>query len=503
MPFFKRFFFAISLLLFPASLIAQSEITSFTVTGRGGVATTFVTDYHSIGINPANLGWESRFDDKNLTIGLFEGSYSVYADALSKDEIRNEFKNFGDREFSWDEKAEAARDFAENGFAINTDMMTLGAAYTDENLGGIAFNVRDRFRSYVNLSSTASEILFEGYNASYFNEKYDANGNQLSGDYDKDSVDYAKVSDSLQKNLSEITEGMRMDLSWYREFNLSYGRKVLKTDAVSLYAGGGVKYIQGFALMKVRSKEDGGLTAFSATTPALDIDYGEEAVKKNPTADTTNSGSLPESVGQGFGFDLGVNAVIGEKLKVGGAVNNIGSISWEGNVYRALDTIVYDTESPGAENYNFVEALENVSGDSGVFRWDGEEKRETKLPTVARLGASYQLSDMIEIGGDLVLPLNDAPGSYRAPIYGLGGKIDLLEWLEISAGVKSNAYGDVINIPVGLVLKSKTVSLRGMRSLSSPRTSPPFLSAQVSCVSAFKPGSSNDRPKLLPPFHGG
>lgn len=137
-------------------------------------------------------------------------------------------------------------------------------------------------------------------------------------------------------------------------------------------------------------------------------------------------------------------------------MNNVGSISWEGNVYEALDTIVYDTESPGANSYNFVEALDSISGDSGVFRWAGKKKKKVKLPSVARFGASYKLSEMIEVGADFVMPLNDAPGSYRQAIYGVGAKVDILEWLEVSAGVKSNAYGDVLNVPVGLVLKSKT-----------------------------------------------
>ncbi|MFB6258768.1 MAG: DUF5723 family protein [Flavobacteriales bacterium] len=440
----------------PLSLFGQSEITSFTVTGRGGVATTFVTDYHSIGINPANLGWERRFEDKKFTLGFFEGSYSIYAEALRKDEIRKEFSKFGERQFSWDEKADAARDFAENGLAINADMMSIGAAYTSKKLGGIAFNVRDRFRSYIELSPTASEILFEGYNASYFDIKLDAQGDTLGSDPDPDSVAYGAVSDSAEEFLSEITQGSQMDMTWYREFNLSYGRKILKNDALSLYVGGGVKYIRGFALMKVRSNDDGDLTAFSATSPAFDIDYGKKAIKSNPSSDTTNSGFLPDAVGKGFGFDLGVNAVIGKKLKLGASMNNVGSISWEGNVYEALDTIVYDTESPGANSYNFVEALDSISGDSGVFRWAGKKKKKVKLPSVARFGASYKLSEMIEVGADFVMPLNDAPGSYRQAIYGVGAKVDILEWLEVSAGVKSNAYGDVLNVPVGLVLKSKT-----------------------------------------------
>lgn len=442
-------------LLSPLLLYGQSEITSFTVTGRGGAATTFVTDYQAIGINPANLGWESRFEDKKVTFGLAEGSYSVFAEALRKDEIRNEFRNFDSRDFNWSEKADAAQDFAENGFAINVDFMSIGAAYATEEFGGLAFSVRDRLGSYINLSPEASDILFRGYNADYFDRKFDQNGNELSGNYDPDSVDYGMASDSLRKELSELAQGTELDLNWYREFNLSYGRKLIKNDGFSLYAGAGVKYLRGFGMAKIRA-EDGEISAFSSTSPAFGIDYGEEAVQNNPSADTTNNGFLPDAVGQGVGFDLGANVVIGEKLKIGAAVNNIGSITWDGNVYTVKDTIVFDSESPGANSYNFFDELDNISGDSGIFRWDGEEKRKVRLPTVARLGASYQLTDKIEVGGDLVVPMNDAPGNYRKAIIGVGGSISLLDWLEISAGVKSSGYGDVVNIPVGLVLRSGT-----------------------------------------------
>ncbi len=98
--------------------------------------------------------------------------------------------------------------------------------------------------------------------------------------------------------------------------------------------------------------------------------------------------------------------------------------------------------------------MEDISGDSGIFRWAGKEEERTPLPAVARFGASFELFGGFELGGDLVVPLNDAPGSYKRPIYGGGFKLELLKWLEFSAGVKSNAYGDVVNVPIGIVLRS-------------------------------------------------
>jgi hypothetical protein len=60
----------------------------FNTTGRAA-ATTFVTDYQAIGINPANLGWTWRHTDKHVAVGVAEGSYSLYSDALTRDDMRD------------------------------------------------------------------------------------------------------------------------------------------------------------------------------------------------------------------------------------------------------------------------------------------------------------------------------------------------------------------------------------------------------------------------------
>ena len=61
----KNFVVALVLLTSAYSINAQFEGSSFTSTGRGG-ATTFATDYQAVGINPANLGWEYKFDGKKV-----------------------------------------------------------------------------------------------------------------------------------------------------------------------------------------------------------------------------------------------------------------------------------------------------------------------------------------------------------------------------------------------------------------------------------------------------
>ena len=72
----------ILLVLSSFNLFSQIEYSSFTATGRGG-ATTFVTDYQALGINPANLGWHLEFEEKKFAMGFNEFTYSIHSGALS------------------------------------------------------------------------------------------------------------------------------------------------------------------------------------------------------------------------------------------------------------------------------------------------------------------------------------------------------------------------------------------------------------------------------------
>ncbi|MFN3939956.1 MAG: hypothetical protein ACK4IY_05175, partial [Chitinophagales bacterium] len=71
--------------IIPASLSAQTEGSGFNNTGRGGTATTFATDYQALGINPANISFDSSH---SVTFGLVETGLSFYSEALQKTDIQ-------------------------------------------------------------------------------------------------------------------------------------------------------------------------------------------------------------------------------------------------------------------------------------------------------------------------------------------------------------------------------------------------------------------------------
>ena len=449
--------------------IAQYEMSSFTSTGRGG-ATSFVTDYQAAGINPANLGWHSEFDEKRFTMGYNELSLSIHSEALTKDDLRAEFKNMIQQkttaDWTQEEKKYAAQQFANSGLAINGDYGAFGFSFATEKFGGIAFRINDNVNVYARLGEEASDLVFMGKRSSYFDSLVYVNGADtviLANDNYADTLDAANVLSGFvgaqsAKMIGELLDGSRISASWTREYNMSYGRKIFgKDDVIEIYGGVGLKFIQGFGMVDVRSENDQ-LTAFAAISPAFKIDFGSAAAR-NPSSDTTNKGSIPDPVGKGFGADFGLNFLIKNKLKIGFAVTNIGSMKWTGNVYTMKDTLVFDTESAGLNNYNVLGTISDLSGNDGVFSWDGKKELKQSLPTLFRTGASIQLGEIVQVGLDVLVPIvTDAPTSLEKAVIGIGGDVKPIPWLRLSAGLVTGGNTDYsvaldkyqVSIPVGL-----------------------------------------------------
>ncbi len=466
----KRIFTLCAIFSISSMAFAQYEISSFTSTGRGG-ATSFVTDYQAVGINPANLGWESEFEDKKITMGFSEMSFSFHSEALSKEELRQEIKNSiqGKTVTNWtqQQKREAGRDFANSGLALNFDMGAFGFSFASEKFGGIAFRMNDNMNLYSRLGDNASELVFMGRQSNYFDSLVYVNPDTFDttviANYDMEDADslqnVLRGFANVPKMIGELINGSRISASWTREYNLSYGRKVFgKDDVIEIYAGAGVKYIQGFAMVDVRS-ENNTLSAFSAITPFFDIDYGS-ATAINPSS-TSQSGTLPNSVGRGFGADFGLNFLIKSKLKVGFALTNVGSMTWTGNVYTMRDTLVFDTESEGLNNYNVLQTLTDLSGDEGLFVWDGKKEIKTQLPTLFRMGSSIAIGKIAQLGVDVLLPVEkEAPTILEGAIIGFGGDIRPIPWIRFSAGFVTGGNYD-FSIPLGVTFIAGNGSWEG------------------------------------------
>ena len=145
-----------------------------------------------------------------------------------------------------------------------------------------------------------------------------------------------------------------------------------------------------------------------------------------------------------------MNAILFNKLKVGLAVNNIGSITWDGNVYTVQDSLLATTTSAGLDNYNLFDSFEDFTGDNGYLQWDGASEKVVNLPTVVRLGASMELGKIAQLGVDIILPTNEVPGSFEKAVIGFGGDIKPLPWLSLQAGFMTGGNYE-FSIPLGIM----------------------------------------------------
>lgn len=451
----------------PISAIAQYEFSSFTSTGRGG-ATTFATDYQCLGINPANLGWESKFSEKKFAIGGPEFTFSLYSEALAKQELRDIFKqtlNGNYQDLTYQQKLDAAKDFTKTGFALNASFGSFGFAFMDPKAGGFAFRMNDNVQWYSKLGDQASDLLFLGKTSSYFDSLKvlnslgdtitvaNPNFSGSSFNYDPDSVISGFAS--LPKEISKLMANSKITMAWTRDYNFSYGRRLFGDSTFAMYAGVGIKYVQGLAYLEVESDANGNMTAFSSLSPLFNIDYGTAATDANVVKSTGSAlGDAFKSVGKGLGFDFGLNVVIANKLKIGASVINMGSVTWNGNVYKVKDTLVLNTTNTGLENYNIASQLGDIMGEKGIMELEGKDERVTKLPGMVRAGASYRFGKKLELGVDAILPMNDAPGSFEKAIIGFGGDVQPVKWLKLQAGFVTGGNYD-FQIPVGITFITK------------------------------------------------
>lgn len=411
---------------FIVPIISDAQTGAFTVTGAG-YSTAVVTDYQCVGLNPANLGWKRN--DHLMNIGIGEGGISIYSEPLKRAFVKDLFNT--DKKFTSAEKQEAVQNFTDAKLQFEGNVSGFGLSFQDEKIGGFGFNVRERLLWDSNLNEYSSDILFNGYNADYF-DSFEIN----------DLGDTVGIA-TLPQKVSDLFEGSKLDMLWYREFNFSYGRIILNSDNFKLYGGIGIKYIEGYSMFNYSYSSDGVIKAFSALNPVLGVDY-------DSSSPSTINNSDYQSIGQGWGFDIGFSALLYNKLRLAVSVTDIGSIKWDGNVYEGENAALSTIESAGIDNYNILELQNNEIFNSLKFgSWDGLENKTTKLPMNVRAGAAYLLNDKFEFGTEFYIPTNDVPGAVDKMIFGLGTRIMPVKWFRVSAGLVTG--GDTgTDIPMGI-----------------------------------------------------
>jgi Family of unknown function (DUF5723) len=431
---------------------SQTEGSAFTLTGMGA-ATPFARDYQSLGINPGNLDITPEYDHYG-TLGISEGAFSIYSELLTKPELRQNIFREDIKEFSQSQQRDLAIEFAKSNNAIDVDIMSLGFSMHTEKSGTFAFSTRDRVDFYSKLGSTVSELVWLGYNASYFdslvvnigNGQFDTIPNTTDIDPSKLDIVSGFTNLANAQSLSELLQGTKVGFSWFREFSLGYGKRILRTTDMEIHGGLGFKILVGQGMMEIEGA-GGTAQAFSALSPLFNVDF-DGAEEQNPSYLGKDAPPL-QPVGFGFGVDLGATVIYKKNFILSAAVNDIGSIKWDGNLYKLKDIQLLDFENSGLESADIMEQVDQLNGSNGLLSWQGETSRVTKLPTTMRLGLGYDNVELFKVGIELVAPLSDDLTNMQSAAVAIGGEIRPLPWLHLQAGyTQGGNYGS--KIPLGI-----------------------------------------------------
>ena len=450
----KKLLLLLSLLIASTyNVFGQAEGSVVSATARAGVATTFVTDYQSIGINPGNLGLRSKYETKHVTFGLLELNASVFAKGVTKQQM-NDFI-FNGNTLSPNTQTLAANLFAGKNMSASVDLMLLGIAFQYDKLGGLAFSVNDVMRGNGNLSQNFTNFAFSGALSTQYFDKLRTNngGAPVSNDPSKYAFYETPaggngINAGLSSNgvsLGQIFKGTSVKTHYYRTFNVAYGKEVFRNDVFNVSAGVGLKYVMGYYYMDIQSK-NGILQGNVADNPLL--------------SSVSNAFNLPQKSngwnfispqGQGFGFDIGATAEIYEKIKIGVSLVNVGGIKYTKNTYEVKDTTIYELKFDQA----------TADGFNKTVFWKEGKSFTAKLPTTLRFGGSISLLEKrIEVGADIIVPLNKAAGNINTAIFAVGGDFYLKRWIKLSSGASIggnyantiDGYSTHVCIPLGFTL---------------------------------------------------
>ncbi len=439
---------------------SQTQGVSYTAVGRG-VATSMVTDYHALGINPSALGWGNRYG-KRFTVGSTEFNLGIYSDSLNVDKlrklykaVRNDVLGKDNTSSDWAEQRKFASEYFRAGLTIDASYNWLGYSYHNEKFGGIAVSITEKYNWYSKLNDQTAGLLFEGKFSDYFDSLTVVFGSdttqiQNTGNYSNDTLSHVIAGTiTVPLNLSKITEGSELRFTWDRYYNFGYGRKIFGQDSTfALYGGIGGRFIQSMAMMTLQSDGDK-VYMYSSFSPAYGIDYGAIA-NTNPSSFQSAKSFIPKSVGNGYGLDFSVSAKLLGMLTVSAAVNNIGSVTYTRNVYTVKDSIVGRMSLDGLENYNVTNSYDQLLGDGGLLSLQGQQKFVLQNASTIRFGGHVDIGKIASVGVDFIAPFNrEIPGSVQNGVISVGGEIRPVKWLTLMAGY----YGGGIyknNIPVGI-----------------------------------------------------
>lgn len=403
------------------TLQSQEEPGISEMFGKVGM-TTMLRDYQAIGINPANLGLN---DNNRISLGLGYAAFEIQSRALDFKQMENNIKHPTDSLTAAQKQNYAKLFTTDGGLNLSANLNWFGLSIFMGRLGGIAFSMRDRINMHLTANQNLSDLIFEGTNANLF-----SNPNYKN------------------ENVSYILNGTSLNISHTREFNVAYGVKVFEIpNFLTLSAGIGYRYILGITYVNITADQQNlnAVTCFNAS----DYDFNTNNFKSIYQNLTTSGGT-------GSAYDLGATALLLKRFKVGASICDIGSITWNKNSLQGINIKMKPIDSlqkilqTGQHSINVFNPASMLVSQNGLLSFTDINSFKTNFQSKFRLGVGMKVARFLELGADVMVPLNNVPGYTNTKFYSIGGELNL-GLLKLSSGITGNSNLGW-NMPVGVTL---------------------------------------------------
>jgi Family of unknown function (DUF5723) len=440
-----KYCFTIVLVLTPNAIAQYGSIGSVDARsmGMGKTYTASTFGVYSIGLNPANMILEDSISVQFATVlPVPTVSAKGGADVLSLTDINYFFGgiNGKSRLLSNEDKDRLNNLFKDGGYiTANAGAQLLSLQIVpNKDIGAFAFAISDFSGGKTKIPGAIIDLAL--------------NGNPVDKVFDFSDAEFQSW--------------------WIRNYSLSYARKFdeLQTSFLkSVAAGISIKLVQGFAYAGTRDVNafittsgqneisgESNYTAYTSFAENFGVQYDFDSLSHS-----SNFQLFPGPAGTGFGLDLGVSFLLGDRATVSLAVTDIGSITWSKNTARFVSngSLFIDDLTDEAKIDSLVSEFVGSAEQVGEF--------STGLSTALRFGAAYVLSRYNEdnfpgyilLAADYNHGFNNLPGNSVKPRFSFGFEWMILDFLPmIRSGVEYSEI-DGVNWALGLGLVTSLVEV--------------------------------------------
>lgn len=312
-----------------------------------------------------------------------------------------------------EERRAAAARLAEGPTRANVDLRWVGWSRHGAR-GGWAWSIDDRYSVSVDPSAALADFAMLGPASGVFDQVLLSDGSVVDVESLTDAQ-YAMAEEGIRSNgtpiVLDLLGGGSFAVQHVRSYGAGFGLNLLRTRALILAFGMGARYYRGTGYYEV---DIDGQSAFAAFNKG----FGAELVAENATL-----GSALRPAGFGVAVDLAVRAEVAGLWFASLAINELGSMDWQGEAY-SLQNPVGDLSGWAQQQGGVFDVLNQGLAPTSLFLTATPERRIVALPTRARLNGGMHIGDRATVGVELAAPLNDA--LLRQPTeMGIGGRVQL------------------------------------------------------------------------------